>query len=292
MAADPEREVVLVGGGIAAASGLVLLASLFVEWYRGPTFCLFAGCAQATTTGWTALGLGSAVLAIAAVAGTLPLAGTFVPGPATRRLAALSAAAGLGAALLVVFRIARPPGPLLNQSRLAGPFIALLGAAGVAGGSVLAGIGRRIFEPLTRPAVPIATIVLASVTVMISLLLPWVRRVVIPIDGHPAPLGGAVQTVWHVSPTVGVLLLLGALAIACASGLVAVIRWRAAVFALALGGWVAAAIETAATPLVVHLALRGSDASGLVAYESGYYVCLGGCAAIVLAGLWAALLNK
>jgi hypothetical protein len=101
-----------------------------------------------------------------------------------------------------------------------------------------------------------------------------------------------VQTVWRVSPTIAVLLLLGALAIACASGLVAVIRWRAAVFALAVGGWLAAAIATAATPLVLHPALPGSDASGLVAYEPGYYVCLGGAAAIVLSGLWAAVLGQ
>lgn len=287
--ADP-RTIVLVGGGIAAISGVVLLASLFVPWYREPVLCL-APCLEAGRSGWSALGIASVVLALAAIAAALPLVGMLLAPARASPLTALAVVAGLGAALLIVFRIAVPPGEVLAPARLAGPFTALLGAMGVAAGSVLAGIRERIFEPVRRPALPLVVIVLASVVMMASLLLPWVRRAEAPIGLTLQPLGGLVQSAWTASTTLAVLLLLGALALACASGLVAVIRWRAAFFALAVGGWIVAAIVVAATPLVVPLPSVGPPAARLIAYEPGYYVCLGSAAAIVVTGVAAAVIG-
>lgn len=287
--ADP-RTIALVGGGIAAISGMVLLASLFVAWYGEAILCL-APCPVAARNGWSALGIASVVVALAAVAGALPLVGALLAPAHARPLAALAVVAGLGAALLIVFRIAVPPGEVLARVRLAGPFTALLGAVGVAAGSVLAGIRDRIFEPVRRPALPLVVIVFASVVMMASLSLPWVRPAEAPIDLTPVPLGGLLQSAWTASPTLAVLLLLGALALVCGSGLVAVIRWRAAFFALAAGGWIAAAIAVVATPLVVRHPAAGLPAARLIAYQPGYYVCLGSAAAIVVAGVAAAVLG-
>lgn len=280
----------MVGAGIAVASGLVVLVSLFVDWYRQPLVCTFVPCPVSVRSGWSALGLSSAVLVLAAVAAALPLVGVLAGGRAARALAALAVVAGLGAALLVVFRIAVPPGSVIRQARLAGPFIALMGTVGVAGGSVLAGIGPRIFEPVKRSAPPIAAILTCCGAIIVSLFLPWVRRPGASIEVLPRHVGGAVQSAWAASPALAVLLLLGALAIVCASLLVAVIRWRAAFFALAAGGWIAAAMTAAVTPIALQLPLPGVAEPGLSAYEAGYYLCLASAGAIALTGLSTAVL--
>jgi hypothetical protein len=68
-----------------------------------------------------------------------------------------------------------------------------------------------------------------------------------------------------------------------------VIHWRAAFFALAVGGWLAAAIAVAATVLAARLSTPSGTRSALAAYEPGYYVFLGAAAVIVSAGLWGAI---
>jgi hypothetical protein len=95
-----------------------------------------------------------------------------------------------------------------------------------------------------------------------------------------------------------VLLSLGALAIMLACSLVAVTRSRASFFALAVGGWIAAALAVVCTPLAtagVRMPLANGTASlarrapRLAAYAPGYYICLGAAAVIALAGIYGAV---
>lgn len=279
-----DREVSLVGGGIAAAAGLVLLASPFLGWYQQSAFCFFGGCGL-NLSGFSALGAASAVLVGAAIAAFLPLVAALLKSRATRLVSGIAAGGGLGAALLVVFRIAAVPAsvPKPTEARLAGVFIALLGAVGVVGGSALAGIGPRLFDQAPRAWPTLTLIAGGSVAMIVSLFTPWVRT-------SPAFSYRAVtETAWQTGSTLAVLLLLGALAILFAAGLVAVIRWRAAFFALAVGGWLAAAIAAAATVLAARITTPAGTLAALAAYEPGYYVFLGASAVIVFAGLWGAI---
>ncbi len=241
-----EHEVVLVGAGLAAASAVVLFVALFVPWYRHAAFCDFPACPVVySSSGWTSLRASSALIAAAALAGVLPAIAL-----AWRRqawtLCLLATAAGLGAALLVLFRIAVPPADIgvLAAERSAGPFIALLGALGLAGGSTLAGLGSRFFEP-ARHAMPVLTALSgACIAIVVSLFLPWAREAsFLPTRGMTAT-----QTAWQRSSTLAVLLLLGSLAVMCACVLVSLIRWRSSFFALAGGGWLLAAIAIVRDP--------------------------------------------
>lgn len=291
---DPdERDVVLVGAGIAAASGVVLLGSLFVGWYSRAGFCALTACPQVARTGWVALGATIVVLLLAALMATLPLVGVLRGDRVAGLPCAVAAIAALGAGLLIVFRITVAPDAILGMSepRLAGPFIALLGAVGVAGGSVLVGIGLRPFQQAPRSAGALLIVVCASVGIIVSLLMPWVRRVT--VASGPGPHFAEVrQTAWQASSTLAVLLLLGSIALVCASGLVAAIRWRVSFFGLAAGGWIAAAIAVAGTALVVQTRVPGVVATGVGAYEPGYYLCLGGAAVIVAVGVWTAVWRR
>ncbi len=86
-----------------------------------------------------------------------------------------------------------------------------------------------------------------------------------------------------------VLLLLGALAIMLASSLVATIRWRSSFFALAVGGWILAAIAAVATPLASATHLVAPAVPRLAGYGAGYYLCLAAGGVIALAGVYGAL---
>ncbi len=123
-----EREVALVGAGIAAVSAIALVGSLWFAWYRYPAFCYYE-CGQTTRGGWSALGGGSALLVAGAVAGALPAGAVAWGRRALRECCTIGAIAGLAAALLVAFRLAAVPGALPGESyaRLPGGFIALLG---------------------------------------------------------------------------------------------------------------------------------------------------------------------
>jgi hypothetical protein len=284
MSIDEDREVALVGGGIAAAAGLVLLASPFIDWYQQSAFCYFNGCGL-NVSGFSALGAASAVLVCAGIVALLPLVSALLESRATRLLSGVGAAAGLGAALLVMFRIAAVPASVSKPTaaRLAGIFVALLGAVGVVGGSALAGIGRRLFDRVAQPRTALTVIAGGSVAMVVSLFTPWVRAS--PGFSYRA----VTETAWQTGSTLAVLLLLGALAIMCAAVLVAVIRWRAAFFALAVGGWLAAAIAAAATVLATRITTPGGTVTALAAYEPGYYVFLVAAGAIVFAGLGTAI---
>jgi hypothetical protein len=270
--ADLEGEVALVGAGIAAVSSVVLLASLFVAWYRFP--------AQTARSGWTALGAVRYVLVVAACAGVLPsLARRW-----TRPACLIASFAGLGAALLVVFRVAVVPDAIPGNvhARLAGVFIALIGAGGIAGGSALAGIGPSFFASPRHAVGLLSTIAAGGVVVAASLFMPWEWR-----RYEVGPASGV--SAWHAAPTGAVLLLLGAVAIVLASSLVAVIRWRCSFFALAVGGWVAAALAAVSTPLAAAAAGEVPNVHRLAGYAPGYYVCLAAAGAIALAGICGAV---
>src|SRR4051812_8187887 len=123
---------------IAAASGLVLIISLFLEWYtvdiRG-----FSGSLP-TVTGWRALGFIDILLfliGVIAIAVAVMRAMNFMPRnlPASTGLIVL--VLGALAVVLVLFRILSIPDegagalPGVNVGRGFGVFIALIAAAGV-----------------------------------------------------------------------------------------------------------------------------------------------------------------
>jgi hypothetical protein len=288
-----DREVALVGSGIAAASAVILLASLFVDWYRGSRLCDVGGCPAATRTGWSALGASSAVMLVAAIAGATALLGVLVVHRGRALLCSFGAIAGLGAALLTVFRIAVVPGsiPGLPEARVAGAFIALLGAVGVVGGSALAAMSTHLFQRARYPLPALATVVIAACVIIASLFMPWVRRSAAVPNGALAFPFSTSRTAWDAAPTMAVLLLLGALAIMCASGLVAAIRWRSSFFALGVGGWLVAGIAATATPAATQVAAI-RPGPRMLSYESGYYVCLCAGGVIAAVGMLAAMADS
>jgi hypothetical protein len=284
-AALREDEVAVVGALLAGAGGLVLFGSLFVEWYTRAVLCT-TQCPDTHPSGWASLGAGALLLTLASVIGCLPSAGIRLR---SMRWALCGAGfiAGVGAALLVLFRIASPPSPsfVIPVYRSAGPFIALLGTVAIAGGSALSGIGSRLYDRGRDVPGVVALVVIAVVVICASLSMPWLRRSSLQLVRLPAPP----QTAWAAAPTMAVLLLLGALAIAAAAALVAAIRWRAALLMLGVGGWLVAAIAVVVPPLLGAVHRPGLPVGQrIVGYEVGYYVCLGAGAAIALACAYAA----
>jgi hypothetical protein len=150
---------------------------------------------------------------------------------------------------------------------------------------MLAGLGPRFFDPPRHEATALITVLGASIVIVTSLFMPWIRRGTVPRAPNTVTINSSTPTAWDAAPTVAVLLLLGALAIMCAVGLVAVIRWRCAFVALAAGGWLAAAIAAAATPLAAGSGTPAVPGSRLSAYGFGYYVCLGAAGVIAITGL-------
>ncbi len=287
---DLEREVALVGAGIAAVSAVVMLASLFVAWYRFPGFCFGGECPQMARSGWASLGGGRYVLVVTCLCGALPGVG-LGSRRVGRALCMVGVAAGLGAGLLIVFRIAVVPDALPGAvyARPAGVFIALLGAGGVAGGSALAGLGPGFFLSARRAVPVLSTILAASVVLIASLFMPWERRRPSFIENNLIAAPSSVVNAWHATPTGAVLIVLGALAIMLACALVAVIRWRSSFFALGVGGWIAAALVAVTTPLATTTHSVGPGVMRLAGYAPGYYICLGAAGVIVLAGVYGAI---
>jgi hypothetical protein len=234
------------------------------------------------------------VLLAAAAAGVLPLASERLPRSARQTARGAAALAGLVGALLVVLRAADPPRglgtvPLIaipGASLQAGPFVAFTACAGVAGGSLLAGIGHRFFERARHAGPATAAAVLGCAVIVVATWLPWVHPRVISFDGFG--FGTSAPSAWTALRTLAVLLVLGALATVGAALIGLAFSWRAVFLATALAGWLEAAFAVAGAPY----AGRSVAPAGLQApagYAAGYYTCLVGAAIVVLAGLAAAL---
>jgi hypothetical protein len=131
------------GDLVAAASGLVLFLSLFLNWYKVSVKAVL-GSASAAVSGWEALSFIDILLfivaiiaiavAVARMANAFPRALPVSPG-------LLVLAAGILATLLVLFRIIDIPGsgdvanvPGVDLGRSIGIFIALIAALGVTAG--------------------------------------------------------------------------------------------------------------------------------------------------------------
>ncbi len=310
MSPSEARSVRLVGAAIAAPSGLLAAASLLVHWWSSGIACALVRCPETAITGWSGLGTPRVLLLVVAPAGVLPLVAETGPGPARRWLALVAGVVALSAALLIVFRVAVGPSgsvaaglapggvargaqpqaiPSAGSAVLAGPFIAFVACAGVAGGAMLSGLGHRFFEAARVPLATAAVIWAACLVLVVSLWLPWIRPGVSFTPLAPGGLEGrlATQSAWHGLGTLSVLELLGALAVAGGGAIAAVFRWRAVFLALAVAGWLLAAFAVAATPFpegprFVTVLERS------VAYGPGYYVCLGCAAVIVAVGMRAA----
>lgn len=310
MSASEARSVRLVGAAIAALSGLLGAASLLLHWWSTALGCRLPGCPHAVVTGWSGLGTARVLLLLLAPAGLLPLVAELMRPAARRWLALLAALAGLGGALLIVFRVA--VGPIESvpaglaptglargivaqaivssgSAVLAGPFVAFVACAGVAGGAMLSGLGHRFFDAAPAPVGATAAIWAACLVLVVSLWLPWVRPGIGLIRIDAVPLTGGLTTVsaWRGVGTLSVLLLLGALAVAGGGVVAAAFRWRAVFLALAVAGWLLAAFAVARTPFPEGPRFA-TEVERLVGYGAGYYISLGCSAAIVVVGLAAA----
>ena len=289
MSASDIRAVRLVGAVIASISGPAVIAALFITWYGRSSICPFGFCPQLVRSGWSSLGAGKALVLGAGILAPLALLAELLPGNARRSLQAAVGLLGLAAALVVVHRIAgrSPLGPLpidvpgqLGSNMLAGPWITLVACLGVAGGSLLAAIGSRFFEPApaVRPAV--AAIWLACVVALVTLWLPWLGAP----RGFLVEFGATGQgSAWHGLHTLATLLLLGLLATAAAAVIAGWFRWRAVFLALAAAGWLLAVFAAVGELKPTTLALGVSPS-----HRYGYWLFLACTGAIVLTGVAAA----
>ncbi len=284
-----------IGAWIAAVAAPALLASLFVDWYELTTvIAVVQGPDGAWISGWDALGDIEIVLLCAAVAfGPLPLlvqvtlggpvgAQGVEPDPgwvaalrrmgAARWMAAMAGLVALGAALLVVFRISEPPEQLLDAPRLAGPFLALAGSLGIAGGALLAVAGDRLFEGVPRARLRLGAIAIAAAVIVVSLWLPWYEPAT-EVAARGASLSG-----WEAFRVADALIAVAGVALLASTAVAAALCWRSAFLALALGGWLAAAIVVSAAP---HVAIGDSTVLGFrlgYDYAAGSYLALAAAA--------------
>lgn len=286
MIASEIRAVRLVGAVIASISGPVVIAALFITWYRRSAICPFGFCPELARSGWSSLGADKALVLGAGILAPLALAAEWLPGHARRSLQAAVGLLGLAAALVVVHRIAgrSPLGPLpidvpnqLTSSMLAGPWITLVGCLGVAGGSLLAAIGSRFFEPAPAARPAVAAIWLACVVALVTLRLPWLG----PPQGFLVEFGASGQgSAWQGLHTLATLLLLGLLATAGAGVIACWFRWRAAFLALAAAGWLLAVFAAVGELRPTTLALGATPS-----HRYGYWLFLVCAGVIVVTGV-------
>jgi hypothetical protein len=303
-----------IGAWIAAVAAPALLASLFVDWYElSVVIAVLPGPGGVGISGWDALGSIEIVLLCAAVAfGPQPLlAQVTLGGPvgvhaaepesgwvaalrrmdAARWTAAVAGLVALGAALLAVFRISEPPEQLLDSPRLAGPFIALAGSLGIAGGALLAVAGDRLFEVVPRARLRLGAIAIAAAVIIVSLWLPWYEPTT-----EVAARGASSVSGWEAFRVADALIAVGGVALLASTAVAAALCWRSAFLALALGGWLAAAIVVFAGP---HAAIEDTalgpaiedstlEFRFLYDYAAGYYLALAAAGAISLIGLGSA----
>jgi hypothetical protein len=289
VSASDIRAVRLVGAAIAAISGPVVITALFITWYGRSAVCPFGFCPGIVRSGWSSLGAGKALVLGAGILGPLALVAEWLPGHVRRSLQAVVGLLGLAAGLVVVHQIAGRSalGPLpinvpgqLGSRMLAGPWITLVGCLGIAGGSLLAAIGSRFFEPgpAARPAV--AAIWLACLVALVTLWLPWLG----PPQGFLVEFGATgLGSAWQALHTLATLLLLGLLATAAGAAIAGWFRWRAAFLALAGAGWLLA-VFAAVGELRPTTVAAGASPS----HRYGYWLFLACAAAIVLTGVAAA----
>ena len=294
-----------LGAWIAAVAAPALLASLFVDWYElSVVIAVIPGPGAAGISGWDALGSIEIVLLSAAVAfGPQPLLlQVTLGGPvgahgvepdrgwaaalrrmdAARWTAAVAGLAALGAALLAVLRISEPPEQLLDAPRLAGPFLALAGSLGIAGGALLAVAGGRLFEGVPRARLRLGAIAVAAAVIILPLCLPWYEPTTAVAAGGASSVSG-----WEAFRVADALIAVAGVALLASTAVAAALCWRSAFLALALGGWLAAAIVVSAAP---HAAIGDSALEFRFGYDyaAGYYLALAAAGAISLIGIGSA----
>jgi len=127
------------GSLLAALGGLLLLVSLFLDWY------------EPDVSAWDTFELADLVLAavaVAAVAGLLrPLLSDRPPDPARERILLFL---GLGALIIVIASLIQPPPRALDHSPELGAWLGLAGAALIALGDFLTGANVSLVIT-TRP---------------------------------------------------------------------------------------------------------------------------------------------
>lgn len=269
-----------LGVVVASLGGVVLLIVAFAAWWA---------VGESTTSGWVAAGgFGKPLVVAAVVVGFLPLPIVALPRSVAWGLHAALSGLVLGAALLIVFRLADHTAEMMIGADVTGAAPVAIGAClAIVGGATLAAQGDHLFLDRVRIPIPaLGMIGAACVGLVVSLFLPWARYIRV---GEIIRLAPITLTGWNADTAAAVLLLL--LAVAIMAGAFANQRTRRVVlWALLAAGWLAAAAT-----IVTPLRHRGRPLPfgvqwALAAYQPGYYICLGCAALIVLAGLTAVAL--
>ena len=136
---------VRAGELIAGAAGVVLLASLFLDWYS-------VGSRDDTLTAWAAFSFVDILLALIALLGiALALSEVIGRGPALPvGIGVVTTTLALAGSLLVLYRIINQPGPNDLISVDAGAYVGLLATIGVFLGAWLS-----LSDERPRPADPV-----------------------------------------------------------------------------------------------------------------------------------------
>ena len=136
---------VRAGELIAGAAGVVLLASLFLDWYS-------VSSRDDTLTGWAAFSFVDILLALIALLGiALALSEVVGRGPALPvGLGVVTTTLALAGSLLVLYRILNQPGPNEAIGVSIGAWIGLVACAGVFFGAWLS-----LSDERPRPADPV-----------------------------------------------------------------------------------------------------------------------------------------
>ena len=143
-----------------AAAGAVLLASLFLPWYRTALMCVTAPCPTDDVTGWEALAVidvwlaAAALLAIAALAATTSEAA----GGVAIAITALAGLTGVIAAVLALVRLVDLPRDLETAGQTSaapGAGVGLAAALGLAATAIAAMRDERPRGPVEERPVEV-----------------------------------------------------------------------------------------------------------------------------------------
>jgi hypothetical protein len=144
---------VRIGEVVAGVAGVVLLASMFLDWYSvSPEAVLGAGGAARGVSGWSAFSVVDVFLALVALLGiALALSQVVGRGPALPvALGVITTTLSLAGSLLLLYRIVNQPGPNDVIGVSLGAWIGLVACLGVFMGGWLS-----LSDERPRPVDPI-----------------------------------------------------------------------------------------------------------------------------------------
>jgi carbon starvation protein CstA len=144
---------VRAGDIVVGLAGVLLLASMFLDWYSMPPELVFGALDRimAGVTAWEAFSFMDLLLALVALLGiALALSNVLGRGPALPvALAVITTTLALASSLLLLYRIVNQPGPNQLVEVSAGAWVGLLACVGV-----FLGAWRSLGDERARPVDP------------------------------------------------------------------------------------------------------------------------------------------